>query len=60
MDEQPKQPEGGEYYKGIEAQTIGKYRDHCILRQAFITLSPIYDTFDNIENFFSIKQMIQL
>ena len=36
-------------------------RDHCILGQTFSTLSPpISDAFDNIENFFFIKQMIQL
>ena len=36
-------------------------RDHCILGQAFNTLSPpISDAFDNIDYFFCILQMVQL
>ena len=31
-------------------------RDHCILGQAFITLSPISDVFDNIEYFSALNK----
>ena len=31
-------------------------RDYCILGQAFITLSPISDVFDNIEYFSALNK----
>ena len=41
--------------KQVDTRTlVEETRDHCILGQAFNTLSPISDVFDNIEYFFCI------